>query len=256
MVQEGDKLAKLRSRALEIVRNVAWAEELTSAREWLKYQEDPFFASPYLASLRDPADLPEARERVERLEQGLRLQPALERLTHDLTDVAPDEWQVIAKEAVEEGVYAISVTRLGDKKGDPPVKRYETGLAVTLAVHAGVPLPVAAELLKRVQHVGPETILEGVSLDEAVAVKADLARWGATVKIKEGFRPRQAGREPIAERVRREVWRRDGGRCVDCGSRERLEFDHIIPVKEGGSNTARNLELRCESCNRRKAARV
>ena len=63
-------------------------------------------------------------------------------------------------------------------------------------------------------------------------------------------------REPIPESVRHEVWRRDEGRCVDCGSRDRLEFDHIVPVSEGGSNTARNLELRCESCNRRKAARI
>jgi 5-methylcytosine-specific restriction endonuclease McrA len=37
---------------------------------------------------------------------------------------------------------------------------------------------------------------------------------------------RQAGaREPIPESVRHEVWRRDEGRCVDCGSREKLEFD-------------------------------
>src|SRR5690349_6791057 len=34
-------------------------------------------------------------------------------------------------------------------------------------------------------------------------------------------------REPIAEAVRHEVWRRDQGRCVDCGSRENLELDHI-----------------------------
>jgi 5-methylcytosine-specific restriction endonuclease McrA len=43
---------------------------------------------------------------------------------------------------------------------------------------------------------------------------------------------------------------------VECGSRERLEFDHIIPVSEGGFNTARNIELRCETCNRRKAAKI
>jgi hypothetical protein len=63
-------------------------------------------------------------------------------------------------------------------------------------------------------------------------------------------------REAIPERVRHEVWRRDQGRCVDCGSRERLEFDHIIPISRGGSNTARNIELRCEACNRRKSASV
>jgi 5-methylcytosine-specific restriction endonuclease McrA len=63
-------------------------------------------------------------------------------------------------------------------------------------------------------------------------------------------------RQGIPERTRHEVWRRDEGRCVDCGSRERLEFDHIIPVSQGGSNTARNIELRCESCNRGKAAKI
>jgi hypothetical protein len=69
-------------------------------------------------------------------------------------------------------------------------------------------------------------------------------------------RPRERRREAIPERVRHEVWRRDQGRCVDCGSQERLEFDHMIPVSKGGSNTARNLELRCESCNRRKGAQI
>jgi hypothetical protein len=63
-------------------------------------------------------------------------------------------------------------------------------------------------------------------------------------------------REAIPEGVRHEVWRRDQGRCVDCGSRERLEYDHIIPISRGGSNTARNIELRCEACNRRKGAHV
>lgn len=52
--------------------------------------------------------------------------------------------------------------------------------------------------------------------------------------------------------VRREVWRRDAGKCLECGSREKLEYDHIIPVSKGGSNTARNIRLLCENCNRKK----
>lgn len=60
----------------------------------------------------------------------------------------------------------------------------------------------------------------------------------------------------VTSAVRREVWRRDQGICVSCGSRERLEFDHIIPVSEGGSNTARNIELLCEACNRSKGSRI
>jgi hypothetical protein len=63
-------------------------------------------------------------------------------------------------------------------------------------------------------------------------------------------------REPIPEVVRMRVWQRDGGRCVKCGSRDRLEFDHIIPIAEGGNNTERNIELLCETCNRQKGRSV
>jgi hypothetical protein len=63
-------------------------------------------------------------------------------------------------------------------------------------------------------------------------------------------------RKGIPESVRREVWRRDGGVCVECGSRESLEFDHIIPWSLGGSDTARNLRLLCERCNRAKGPRI
>lgn len=59
-------------------------------------------------------------------------------------------------------------------------------------------------------------------------------------------------RTAIPEEVRIDVWRRDKGKCVKCGSRDRLEYDHIIPVSKGGSNTARNIELLCERCNREK----
>ena len=63
-------------------------------------------------------------------------------------------------------------------------------------------------------------------------------------------------REAIADEVRAFVWNRDGGRCVGCGGRQRLEFDHIIPIALGGGNTARNLQLLCESCNRAKGASI
>lgn len=63
-------------------------------------------------------------------------------------------------------------------------------------------------------------------------------------------------RPRIPEKVRHEVWRRDQGKCVRCFSRERLEFDHIIPISKGGSNTTRNIELLCEKCNRSKGANI
>lgn len=61
-------------------------------------------------------------------------------------------------------------------------------------------------------------------------------------------------REPIPEDVRREVFRRDGGRCATCGSDELLQFDHVIPVALGGASTPANLQLLCAPCNRDKGA--
>jgi hypothetical protein len=63
-------------------------------------------------------------------------------------------------------------------------------------------------------------------------------------------------RRPIPQSVKDEVWRRDQTRCVYCGSQDRLEYDHIIPVSKGGGNTARNIQLLCERCNRSKAASI
>ncbi len=63
-------------------------------------------------------------------------------------------------------------------------------------------------------------------------------------------------REPIPQEVQDKVWNRDGGACVKCGSKENLEFDHIIPFSKGGSNTYRNLQLLCQKCNREKSNKI
>lgn len=63
-------------------------------------------------------------------------------------------------------------------------------------------------------------------------------------------------RDIISHEVKNQVWNRDGGKCVECGSREKLEFDHIIPFSKNGSSTYRNIQLLCESCNRKKSNRI
>ena len=60
----------------------------------------------------------------------------------------------------------------------------------------------------------------------------------------------------ITQEVKDKVWNRDGGKCVECGSNENLEFDHIIPHSKGGANTYRNIQLLCEPFNRSKSAKI
>ncbi len=62
----------------------------------------------------------------------------------------------------------------------------------------------------------------------------------------------------IPAAVKREVWRRDQGSCsyVDphsgrrCGSRYRLEIDHVVPFALGGGAEPANLRLHCEAHHR------
>lgn len=67
---------------------------------------------------------------------------------------------------------------------------------------------------------------------------------------------RKPRREAIPRAVQRDVWQRDGGRCVECNTKENLCFDHIVPFSRGGSNSVRNLQLLCERCNSSKGNRL
>lgn len=64
----------------------------------------------------------------------------------------------------------------------------------------------------------------------------------------------------IPSDVKMYVWRRDGGRCVECGSTDDLVFEHITPISQGGGNTPDNLRLVCRDCidekQRTAAARI
>ena len=54
----------------------------------------------------------------------------------------------------------------------------------------------------------------------------------------------------IPTHVKLEVWKRDRGSCVTCGSSENLHFDHLIPYSLGGSSKdARNIQLLCAKHN-------
>ena len=64
----------------------------------------------------------------------------------------------------------------------------------------------------------------------------------------------QALRPPVSIEIRRAVFERDGGRCVECGGSFDLQYDHVIPFSLGGATTVENLQLLCADCNRGKGA--
>jgi 5-methylcytosine-specific restriction endonuclease McrA len=63
-------------------------------------------------------------------------------------------------------------------------------------------------------------------------------------------------REAIPRDIRRAVFERDGGRCVECEAAFDLQYDHVLPVAHGGATRVENLQLLCGACNRDKSASI
>lgn len=57
----------------------------------------------------------------------------------------------------------------------------------------------------------------------------------------------------ISSETRAYVKKRDKGKCQQCGSKRKLEYDHIKPHSKGGSNRVHNIQLLCMKCNREKS---
>jgi hypothetical protein len=80
------------------------------------------------------------------------------------------------------------------------------------------------------------------------------AKFAAVDRPRPG-REAARGSRHVPAAVRREVWRRDGGRCAFRGDLGRchetgfLEFHHVVPYAKGGATTTSNLELRCRAHN-------
>lgn len=61
----------------------------------------------------------------------------------------------------------------------------------------------------------------------------------------------------IPSEVKKEVWKRDGGKCIKCGSTKNLHFDHDLPFSKGGTSLSiKNVRLLCMKHNLEKSARI
>jgi hypothetical protein len=76
------------------------------------------------------------------------------------------------------------------------------------------------------------------------------------VRTREGERELSISRQsPTAVKVA--VWKRDQGRCVQCGSSDNLHFDHDVPYSKGGSSiTTQNVKLLCARHNLEKSDKI
>ena len=82
----------------------------------------------------------------------------------------------------------------------------------------------------------------------------DRKRLAAVDHPRAGRRKRPESRH-IPASIKREVWKRDEGRCAFLGAQGRcderafLEFHHVEPYAAGGPTATANLELRCRAHN-------
>jgi len=56
----------------------------------------------------------------------------------------------------------------------------------------------------------------------------------------------------IPLKIRKEILNKYKNKCVNCGSGENLEIDHIKPLSKGGTNDFDNLQILCKECNVKK----
>ena len=61
----------------------------------------------------------------------------------------------------------------------------------------------------------------------------------------------------IPSEVKREVWKRDQGKCVVCRETKNLHFDHDLPFSRGGTSlSAKNVRLLCMKHNLQKSDKI
>lgn len=61
----------------------------------------------------------------------------------------------------------------------------------------------------------------------------------------------------IPSEIKKQVWKRDGGKCVICGAKDELHFDHDLPYSKGGTSiTSDNVKILCARHNLEKSDKI
>jgi hypothetical protein len=150
----------------------------------------------------------------------------------------------------------VSPPRRAEVKALAP-ERFKLQLTISRATH---------DKLRRIQdllrHRVPDGDLATIVDNALTLLLTDIERTklAATRHPRSRAASRTATRH-ISAAVKREVWKRDGGRCAFQGREGRcqetgfLEFHHVMPYAAGGETSVENLQLRCRAHNALEAER-
>ncbi len=130
-----------------------------------------------------------------------------------------------------------------------PIAPDRVALQLTVSQGTADKLQYARELLGfQIQH---GDISEGLdrALD-ALITQLEKEKFAATGNPRASRRRTSPSERYVPSSVKRQVWKRDQGRCVfvsdsghRCASREDLQFDHVEAVARGGRATISNVRL-------------
>jgi 5-methylcytosine-specific restriction endonuclease McrA len=184
-------------------------------------------------------------------------------LDHEIAAALPHH----APEAAvpDERLFVPAVAQAPRRSEVTPVSRDEWSLRVTIDAEMKAGLETLQSLLSHKSGGNLAAVLR-----EAIrcGVEKHGKRRGAVSPDVERARGRSSPHSGAVDRaipaaVRREVWRRDQGCCQwrgkdgrRCGSKWKLEIDHVIPVARGGRSVPDNLRILCRSHNALHAEQV
>ena len=236
--------------------------------------------SPHLTSENHRAILASARHKskreVEALVVALKPKPDAPAIVRKLPTALPTARSAIAAPPPARGTFEPSsssaLARVATDAMDPPrgvpapprdtadpvaplaPERYRMQLTVSRETH---------DKFRRAQALLRHAIPSGDAaeiFDRAITLllqDLERTRFADTAKPRMPSRPHAENKRSrhIPAAVRREVWRRDEGRCAFVGRQGRcretafLEFHHVEPYAGGGEATVANIQLRCHAHN-------
>lgn len=135
----------------------------------------------------------------------------------------------------------------------PDAAKWQLLLLWLVAARQNNRIPDDSEWLASLFHVEPD----GLEIDLLVE-RGWLERRVTTKEVVPETDPEKfadwASRH-VSGPTRIELFKKAKHKCQACGSTEKLEVDHILPISKGGDSRIENLQILCRSCNRKKRSR-